>query len=121
MSAWTLSEHHPAGRRERQVQAFVLRNRPQVGDPAPGADEPALPAAIGEYLVAAAFRRPVRRRSIGSCIRDWPGTWCSSSPHPIEPGGRHEIIEEGKILADLKHPICSRSTILISTTTGLTW
>ena len=24
--------------------------------------------------------------------------------NPIEPGGRHEIIEEGKILADLKHP-----------------
>jgi predicted Ser/Thr protein kinase len=68
-------------------------------------EEPAPPAAIGRYLVIGRFRRTgqaeVFRVVHPGLARDLV---LKLALNPVEPGVRHEIIEEGKILAELKHP-----------------
>ena len=74
------------------------RTRPTVG-------EPPLPAAIGKYLVVGRFPRTgqavVFRVVHPGLARDLV---LKLALNAVEAGGRHEIIEEGKILAELKHP-----------------
>jgi serine/threonine protein kinase len=68
-------------------------------------DAPPSPAAIGKYLVIGRFPRAgqaeVYRIMHPGVARDLV---LKLSLAPIEPGVRHSIIEEGKILAGLKHP-----------------
>jgi serine/threonine protein kinase len=71
---------------------------------APG-DEPPSPAAIGKYLVIGRFPRTgqaeVFRVAHPGLARDLV---LKLALRPIEPGGRHEIIDECRILTELKHP-----------------
>jgi predicted Ser/Thr protein kinase len=64
-----------------------------------------MPAAIGKYLVVGRFPRTgqaeVYRVVHPGLARELV---LKLSTEPIGPDGRHEIIEEGKILAELKHP-----------------
>jgi serine/threonine protein kinase len=68
-------------------------------------EEPPHPAAIGKYLVIGRFP-PTGQAEVFRVVH--PGLArdlvLKLSLGPLEPGGRHEIIEEGKILAELKHP-----------------
>jgi predicted Ser/Thr protein kinase len=68
-------------------------------------EEPALPAAIGRYLVIGRFARTgqaeVYRVVHPGLARDMV---LKLAHRPVEPGVRHEIIKEARILADLKHP-----------------
>jgi serine/threonine protein kinase len=66
--------------------------------------EPPLSAAIGKYMVVGRFPRSgqaeVFRVVHPGLAKDLV---LKLARKPLEPGARHEIIEEGKILADLKH------------------
>ncbi len=105
-----------------QADRPASQTDPEDGSTGSTPDELPLPAAIDKYLVVGRFPRTgqaeVFRVVHPGLARDLV---LKLALNPIEPGGRHEIIEEGKILADLKHPPCSRCTIRIFTTTGLTW
>jgi hypothetical protein len=73
--------------------------------PTDSRDEPPLPPAIGKYLVIGRFPRTgqaeVFRVVHPGLAKDLV---LKLSLAPIEPGVRHEIVEEGRITAALKHP-----------------
>jgi hypothetical protein len=68
-----------------------------------------LPAAIGKYLVVGRFP-PTGQAAVYRVVH--PGLdrdlVLKLSLDPVEPGGRSEIIEEGRVLASLEHPCLVR-------------
>jgi hypothetical protein len=68
-------------------------------------DEPPLPAALGKYLVIGRFPR-TGQADVFRVVHPGLGKdlVLKLSLTPIRPDGRCEIIEEGKILAELDHP-----------------
>ncbi len=87
------------------VQKSGSGTDPEGDDPESMIGEPQLPAAIGKYLVVGRFPRTgqavVFRVVHPGLAKDLV---LKLAHRAVEPGGRHEIIEEGKILAELKHP-----------------
>jgi hypothetical protein len=91
-----LGMHRPAERTETD------RGAPRGEGPS---EECAHPTAIGKYLVIGRFPRTgqaeVYRVVHPGLAKDLV---LKLALNPVEPGVRHEIVEEGKILAELTHP-----------------
>ncbi len=106
MSPSTLSEPmtQPAAS-NGQVHHSASSNDLEDRDAGSQPDEAPLPPAIGKYLVVGRFP-PTGQAEVFRVVH--PGLArdlvLKLALKPVEPGGRHEIVEEGKILADLKHP-----------------
>jgi predicted Ser/Thr protein kinase len=75
------------------------------GPEAVACDDPPLPAAIGKYIVTGRFP-PGGQAEVFRVVH--PGLAkdlvLKLSFDPVEPGERHEIIEEGRITAEFRHP-----------------
>ena len=85
-------------------------------------DEPPLPAAIGKYLVVGRFPHSGQAevfRVVHPQFRQERVLKLAKSP--VGHDGRSEIIEEGKILAELEHPHLVRVYDLDFLGIGPTW
>jgi predicted Ser/Thr protein kinase len=95
------AEHNETAEAQDSAAAIDLGSSTEPSEP--GATS--MPAAIGKYLVVGRFPRTgqaeVYRVVHPGLARELV---LKLSTEPIGPDGRHEIIEEGKILAELKHP-----------------
>jgi predicted Ser/Thr protein kinase len=88
-----------------QDQCRASSSQPGSTAESSAAGSSSMPAAIGKYLVVGRFPR-TGQAEVYRAVHPGLGRELvlKLSTEPIGPDGRHEIIEEGKILAELKHP-----------------
>ena len=83
----------------------LSRSVPLSGDTDPRSQEAPMPAAIGKYLVVGRFPHSGQAEVFRVVHPQFQQERVLKlAKEPVGPGGRSEIIEEGKIMSELEHP-----------------
>jgi eukaryotic-like serine/threonine-protein kinase len=83
----------------------LSRSVPFSGDPDRRSREAPMPAAIGRYLVVGRFRHSGQAEVFRVVHPQFQQERVLKlAKEPVGPGGRSEIVEEGKIMSELEHP-----------------